>query len=228
MKRFSRASSGAILACLLISACVSPPVEIIDRVHVPKGTIDTTDRSIELQERKDFYVPELAVWVSNQFPGARVNGVSLGSNGALAVQIKPENAPINDSPWFAFKLWREGAQMPVEVVLHYTDGTHRYTPKISTDGHVWSDLPADSVTVAEDKSEARFMVEVGPEPLWVAAQEVVAASSVEAWLAGLQRRDARACRKPGTQQMAPQFPERTSEQRADRRSSCSGANTHPR
>ena len=178
----------ACTCCVILVACAAPPVEIIETVHVPEGTVDTTDREISLQERDEFYLPELGLWVDNRFAGARASTVSPGPDGTLAIDIRPENSPINDSAWYAFRLRREGGDRPVEIVLRYTGGTHRYDPKISVDGQDWRDVDSDSLAVDDSGTEARFEVDVGSRPVWVAAQEVITGETIDTWLHGLATR----------------------------------------
>src|SRR5689334_14634761 len=47
---------------------------------------------------------ESGVVFDADFPRARLNGCEAGENGTFDAVIRPENAPINDSPWFAFKV----------------------------------------------------------------------------------------------------------------------------
>ena len=176
----------AILTCLLLSACAAPRVEIIETVHVPEGTVDTTNREITLQQHQDFYLPELGLWVSNRFAGARMNSAAPGPDGSLVIDVRPENSPINDSPWYGFRLWRDSGERPVDIVLRYTGGNHRYPPKISNDGKNWRTIDPDAVT-ATAAGEARFSLDVGTTPLWVAAQEVVTGETIDTWLHGLAR-----------------------------------------
>lgn len=176
----------AILTCLLLSACAAPRVEIIASVHVPEGTVDTTDREITLQQHQEFYLPELGLWVSNRFAGARMSGAAPGPGGALVIDIRPENTPINDSPWYGFRLWRDSDERPLDIVLRYTSGKHRYPPKISSDGKTWRNVDPASITV-NAAGEARFTLDVGTAPLWVAAQEVVTGETMDTWLHGLAR-----------------------------------------
>ncbi len=58
------------------------------------------------------------------------------------------------------------------MTLVYGYSTHRYRPKVSRDGRTWSLLAEDRVRVAADGQTATLDLDVGPEPLWVAAQEV--------------------------------------------------------
>src|SRR5204862_4626195 len=49
------------------------------------------------------------------FPRARLNECAALGQGEFDVTIRPENVPINDSPWFAFKV---SAATPMAIVVH--------------------------------------------------------------------------------------------------------------
>jgi predicted deacylase len=106
--------------------------------------------------------------------------------GKYEVVIRPENTPINDSPWFAFKV---SAVKPTSLVIHLTcdGGTLRYRPKISMDGEQWVMLPAECYEQATQRKEAELKLEVGPQALWVAAQEPVSTLEMWSWARTLER-----------------------------------------
>ncbi|MFQ5447870.1 MAG: M14 family metallopeptidase, partial [Saprospiraceae bacterium] len=90
------------------------------------------------------------------------------------------NTPINMSPWYAFKLWADSLRT-IRLVLHYENGRHRYPPKISHNGRVWSDL--DSTLVQPfDSTGTLLTLHLGPDTLWLAGQEVTPSAKVEKWV----------------------------------------------
>jgi hypothetical protein len=116
------------------------------------------------------------------FPCARLSDCELRDDGTFSLLIKAENRPINHSPWFAFKV---SAARPTQITAHLRcdSGSIRYTPKISTDGIHWISLPAESFQL-RSRPEAKdgvLQLNVGPQPLWVAAQEIVSSDMLEAW-----------------------------------------------
>jgi predicted deacylase len=123
---------------------------------------------------------ENGVTFDASFPRARISDCALGDRGKYDVAIRPENTPINDSPWFAFKV-SAARPTPIVVHLHCEGGTLRYRPKISTDGEQWVMLPAECYEQATQGKEAMLRLEVGPEPLWVAAQELVSTAEMLSW-----------------------------------------------
>ena len=110
----------------------------------------------------------------------------------------PENAPINMSPWYAFKVWSKKAY-EIEVRLVYPDfAVHRYDPKISRDGKIWTALERKRITelekgTAESGPRSRpksviLKLQLDKRPLWVSAQELETSETVFAWMNGLAKR----------------------------------------
>lgn len=131
------------------------------------------------------------VFVSNDFLGARLNGITLVEGDTLVALITPENAPINPSPWYSFKIWSNTAQKVI-LKLTYQNGKHRYYPKVSNDGAQWDLL--DSAKVKRiGKGKDRFgpgsqsdavllYLEIGPNPIWISAQELESSEQVFKWM----------------------------------------------
>ena len=92
--------------------------------------VNTTTKEISYQDKKTYEID--GIFLSNEFKGARLNGVSLRSD-TITITIEAENEPINTSPWYAFKIWASSTK---NVVLHfnYVNGLQRYFPKLSKDG----------------------------------------------------------------------------------------------
>lgn len=122
------------------------------------------------------------------FPRARLSEIEHQEGNTFSLVVRPENKPINYSPWFAFKV---SAKREKQLVLHLKceGGAIRYRPKISTDGRHWITVPAESFQLAErpEAKQGILTLEVGPEPLWVAAQELVSREDLEAWSRSLER-----------------------------------------
>ncbi len=118
-----------LIGLLTISACKDKQwagQESIKRV-------ETTSKPIQKQW-KGIFEMENATYASNNFNGARLNGIIRNNDTLITVLITPENTPINESPWYAFKLWAEEEQ-EIYLRITYPEGIkHRYLPKISHDG----------------------------------------------------------------------------------------------
>lgn len=120
------------------------------------------------------------------FAGSRLNACMADSKGQFTLTIRPENRPINNSAWFAFKV-SAATSRQITVRLTVEGGLLRYRPKISTDGTSWFPLPDEAFERGPKESEGTLRLEVGPAPLWVAAQEIVSTERMTAWARTLER-----------------------------------------
>ncbi len=151
--------------------------------------VNTETVPIQLQH-KDIYNLGGSIFCSNKFNGARLNGAAFTKDSLVTVLISPENTPVNGSSWYAFKLWSE-AEREITLKLTYTVGYfHRYHPKLSNDGLNWEQVDSTRYTVnynAEQKPVSASMnLHIGPDTLWIAAQELIASSHVNKWISGLE------------------------------------------
>ena len=131
------------------------------------------------------------IYCSNAFDGARLNGAVLTNDSLISVLITPENSPINHSPWYSFKIWSEEEQA-ITLKLTYSEGVnHRYYPKLSFDGLNWERLdPAmyfeDSSYVSNTEMDMprsiTMNLSIGPDTLWVSAQELITSKNVNNWI----------------------------------------------
>lgn len=163
--------------------------------QAPIEAVDTRPRPIQQQFRNTFAFEGADVYISNEFEGARLNGV-LMKEDTLIGWITPENTPINPSPWYAFKIWSSTTK-EVPVKMTYQDAKHRYYPKISRDGEHWQSL--DSARYQEfEKGDEDFGVgslpksvvmelSVSPDTLWVAGQELQTSRHIFAWIDSLSQ-----------------------------------------
>lgn len=127
------------------------------------------------------------IYASNNFDGARLNGISLRKD-TLTALITPENTPVNMSPWYSFKLWSD-SEKDIVLKLTYLDGTrHRYYPKISKDGKNWKSLDSAyfklNNKVIDEKEvgvSATLDLTLSKDTLWVSAQEKIISSDVNEW-----------------------------------------------
>ncbi len=163
----------ALILVLGIAACKLPQATTY---NFPKP-VNTTTRPIAMQEKRTWDAG--GVHAGNRFDAARLNDFTQINDSTWQALITPENAPINMSPWYAFKLWADSSRI-VHLILHYENGHHRYPPKVSRNGQVWNRL--DSALVQPfDSSDATLTLALSPDTLWVAAQEVTPSSKVEKW-----------------------------------------------
>lgn len=160
----------------------------------PVKKVSTTTVPIQLQYKGIFDLGT-GIHMANTFEGARMNGVARTNDTLITVLITPENSPINMSPWYAFQLWSDNPQ-DIYIRLSYPeDATHRYHPKVSTDGNNWLALDSASfqvnTVVIEDEEVAKDLtikISVGPDTTWIAAQENITNEHVNQWMQGLESR----------------------------------------
>jgi hypothetical protein len=154
----------------------------------PTPDISAT-RPITEIERGTFTFPELGVSVSNEFDGGRFSDAWAEGDSVLVLHNRPENAPINNSAWYAFELWSEVPDT-LTVRLTYEDGRHRYFPKVRRSGDQrWKPLDSTLVHLDPQTRSATLRIPVGPDKLRVAGQEMRTSSYFEEWTAELVERE---------------------------------------
>jgi hypothetical protein len=158
-----------------VCACSTSKVATVNKINsVPKG-VNTT-----LQQRQIFDFA--GVSFSNRFATARLNDVQRQNDSTFIAVIKPENTPINPSPWYAFKVWGKTGKS-LFITLSYGKNKHRYNPKLSYNGTVWTDIP--NVSLNRDSTNAIFSMRLTGDTVVVAAQEIISAADSYAWMDSL-------------------------------------------
>jgi len=155
--------------------------------QAPIKKVSTLTRPVQYQLKKTFDLGN-GIYCSNEFDGARLNGVVLTNDSIITALITPENTPINSSPWYAFKIWSE-TQQNIQLKITYNEGVnHRYYPKLSPDGIIWNKLDsmhylADTVSMAkgENPKFCNMSLSIGPDTLWIAAQELITTKHINNW-----------------------------------------------
>ncbi len=143
-------------------------------------------RPIEDMHRRTIGFTESGVWISNELDGGRVSDAWQEGDSEFVVHLRPENSPVNNSAWYAFKLWSEDAKW-IEVTLTYEGGSHRYWPEARRGGEAWAPLDSADVAIDRNANEATFRLRVGPDTLWVAGQEMMTSSFFNSWTDSLAR-----------------------------------------
>ncbi len=114
------------------------------------------------------------------FEGARLSECRQTGKDEYSLGNAPENTPVNSSPWYAFRVLSE-RERTIRVFFHYGTHKHRYRPKVSRDGESWRLMDESSYRLILDETAVRFTLRVGPELLYVAAQELVTNSDYANW-----------------------------------------------
>lgn len=160
-------------------------------------TISAT-RSIADVERGTFTFDALGATVSNDFEGGRFSEAMAEGDTMLVLRLRPENAPINNSAWYAFRVWAPSPDT-LTVRLSYEDGRHRYRPKMrTTDSQEWTLLSPDAISRDEETGDAILRLPVGPDTVLVAGQEMRTSAYFEDWTGNLASRDDVTLRDFGT------------------------------
>lgn len=160
--------------------------------------VDTTSRPIEKQVKKTYQFEADGVYFSNEFDGARLNKIERTGENSFTIFITPENAPVNMSPWYAFRVWSKAKKEIFVKLVYPEEAKHRYSPQISKDGVKWRTLKEKHITEEEkgtgtSGAESRpkrivMRLKVGKKPIWISAQEIENSQKVFAWMDGLARK----------------------------------------
>lgn len=175
-ENFKKTAILYLLLLFIITSCQS--YYKLNTFDLPRP-VDTSNKPIDLQEKK-VYSTEAGVYADNQFDGARLNDFIQIDATSFEAWIKPENAPINPSPWYAFKLWSD-EPIDINLTLKYEKARHRYSPEISTDGKNWTTLPDGQWRLSSDTVDAILNLSLSSDTLWVAAQEIQNSTHVRQW-----------------------------------------------
>lgn len=171
----------AMICLAILASCQKSyePHKLTEFEYTSK--VDTNDHPINSQEKKQYSMQGISV--DNLFDAARLNDFrELGPN-KFEVQVNPENSPINMSPWYAFRLVSTEAKT-IDITLNYSEGRHRYWPKISLDRKTWQTVDSTHFSVVND-SLATMTIDVGQDTVYVAAQEIINSNDMKLWTESL-------------------------------------------
>lgn len=150
----------------------------------PIKNVSTASKAIDMQSKGTF-TPDRQVFFSNEFDGARLNGVDRDADGVYHVKIAPENSPINSSPWYAFQIWADKDTV-IQIQLDYAANyRHRYDPKVSSDGKNWEKLHVPNRDADRRNPSFVFSIAISPSRKWLAAQPNEPSSAVYNWIESL-------------------------------------------
>ena len=101
------------------------------------------------------------------------------SNKQYELLSKPENSPINPSPWYAFKVINQTPENTQELrlVLKSEGAKARYSPKMSIDGKHWQPMPFEIID-----SNIHIKLTLGQEAIYIAAQEIINNAFYTQWM----------------------------------------------
>lgn len=157
----------AIVAVILTGCATTPPAD-----------------STEPAKPAPLCQNELAV-IDVDFPTARANKCHIISSKRLTIIIDPENKPINDSPWYAFKI-TPNKKGTLRINLKYSHSKHRYPPKISYDGVSWKVLNSAKVIKKSD-NEIQMRIRLKDRPVYISAQEIFSVGAHNSWISKMEK-----------------------------------------
>jgi predicted deacylase len=147
--------------------------------------VETSNKKIQLQIKKTYHIDD--VYADNLFDGARMNAFTKINDSLFEIIINPENFPINDSSWFAFRIHSDSAKT-VYLKLTYNNGHHRYIPKISKDRIHWQSIDKENIIISKDETSVIFPVQLDHAMTWISAQEIINSSDVNSWINTLKNK----------------------------------------
>ena len=157
----------------------------------PNPLVSTETVPVQAQWKGTWSFQDSTVFFTNDFPGGRLNGVAQTGEDHYTLLITAENYPINQSPWYAFKVWGKEKGI-ITLKLQYLESRSRYYPKLSTDGLNFYPLDSGAYRplqpgegefgIESAPGEIEMDIEITPEPLWVSAQELWNSPRVKSWV----------------------------------------------
>jgi len=174
-----------VVSLLFISSACKTQ-EFTSFSYDPEGGNITTDKVIIPQHKRTFGFLSDGIWISNEFKGARLSDSYRIGKNHYRVIIEPENSPINNSPWYGFKIWADRSS-EIDLEFSYPENRQRYIPKVSRDGgQTWKVVDSSSFSVDTLTQTGHLSLKVDPDTVWVSAQEIETTSGFREWLSKLK------------------------------------------
>lgn len=164
--------------------------------QAPAEVVPTDSKPVIKQWKGTWEFDNAQVFFSNDFDGARLNGVTQSEEDHYTILISAENTPINPSPWYAFKVWSK-APKTIKVLFTYENSRSRYYPKITKDlyGLKWEPLDTsryEPINMGEgafgmgaQPENIQITLNIDEDPTWIAAQEITNSGHVKVWVDGV-------------------------------------------
>ena len=173
MKSINKFQLKYFIIFFLIVGCISTPKVFF------KEPVDTKTKKISFEKKRVFSFNESGVYFSNKFEGARLNNVNQLNDSTYILSILPENKPINDSPYYAFKIWSSSSKKVLLKFQYPKNFKHRYIPKIKSNG-IWK--TADSLNFKFDNNLSSLTIKINDNPKIISGQELHTSSIVYKWV----------------------------------------------
>jgi hypothetical protein len=169
----ARRGAAQLAAVLLAAACAA----------APSPTPGAAPYPVQLGEQ--VVCAADGVRVIGGFAAAGIFDCLVAPDGTVIVDVRHEptvEEGINPSPWYALALDLSAAGER-QVVLDYTDYTHRYAPWVRAGDGAWSALAPDRVELNEKKTRARLRLDLMAGRTWLAAQPLSPSTDNLGWTA---------------------------------------------
>ena len=172
----------AVVLVFIGSSCASKK-EFTGFFYDPPNVTDTRSREIIPQLKTMFEFEQQQLFIDTDFSGARLHEAEVVNDELILLTVQPENLPINNSPWYAFRVHSLQPKW-YDFEIRYKGAKHRYYPKLSKDGHFFG--PISHEYIIESDSSITFRVYVGEEPLWISGQEIRSYETMHLWTDALE------------------------------------------
>lgn len=116
------------------------------------------------------------------FDGGNLHACRFDAPGSVTVELRPEDRPINPSPWYALRLSSAEGAGALRMTLDFGDFDARYWPKTSSDGRRWTALPESRVSRSDAGNALTLHLVPDSAITWIAAQELTTADWYQRWL----------------------------------------------
>jgi len=147
-----------------------------------KTPVNTSNKHVKVQQKRTFELSNVGIYASNDFDGAHLNGFEKVNDSTALIVVNPENVPINNSAYYAFKIWSDTIR-PFYFTFQYPKNyKHRYIPKLKIE-NTWSII--DSSYIFKNDSIVTIKLNLDKKPLIVAAQEIQSSIDVKNWYTSL-------------------------------------------
>lgn len=108
------------------------------------------------------------VRLTADFEASRMDDCKVLSDNNFLIILKPENTPINHSPWYAFKVEADQAT-DIRLTIQISGNLkNRYLPKISRDMKTWRLHPHQN-----SGAQLAFNIKASSQAIYIAGQEVI-------------------------------------------------------
>jgi len=124
------------------------------------------------------------VHFKTDFEAGKIDDCKQLTENHFELTTKPENRPINPSPWYAFKVVNKSTEnQQLSIVIKGEKAKARYLPKMSVDGKQWQALPFDIIDDA-----IHITVQLQQQALYIAGQEVIDNAYYAQWNEALAKK----------------------------------------